>query len=1015
MAISTIFQDVVDLVDNTKTLVFDSGASGHTGMQWSYNGLTIFGANDYACEQGAAALLEAMGFKFYFPDPTYGWVLPASIPTNLTAGIQENALTSTNVFLVYGHSWSNIYQPGSATLLNTNYSNWTKLNAMSTNLYPGAHRWKYIVDQNTAWFAANPQMLYDADSFDLETLQDNVDQTDYDRLVELCASTMLSGPWNVAGFDRAPFDPSDGNIHNSDRVFKFTADVLAAIRAGTPAIADAGRSAQTGRPTAQLGVYGYYNHSAPPSFDVPGIYVQIATAYNTSGLSYTALMEGHSARCDSVLVREYLDTQAWSMSRPLYNTRVKRNFAPLYDGYMAAGAEGVTCEFGANWLINVVGARAAVLKWRTGAAVDYDQIMQELVADIFDDDPAVLELYRFWGNPEQNYSIDNLKRSFDIVATMADSWYKTLFKKHLVINYEYEFLPDQTPPASQTPADPFPAAYSKLMAHIVGVREHDILHSYAFMRRMGVSTNYPDLTWNATIKPPWFTDPYEPTDYDFNVAHAALSAYLSRDVDLDSSDLVLVTGITPVVSGTNANGFFAGVDSSYKYVGPGTLRFYERSPNISTPGDYLPEEDETYGPGLHTVYVAQNRAVIPDGGYLFLDGYPKGSKAPDKNITGSHWIYIPSRFAGAADVGADVRLGIEDSNGEWVFEEQFPDATFLDVGQLRDRTDRTSGIFYLRKANRYVSMRQDVALLPRAIAAEDFPARVAVRTTGSGEDVTAPSAPGTPSSTFTSESAIGLSWAASADAGSGVLNYEIFQDGTLVGKSSTTVYIATGLSPSTEYTFTVRSKDKEGNYSALSAGAAFSTTAADTTAPTVPANLAVDDFTDTTVTLTWDASTDAVGVAGYRIYVDTVLVGNTAALRYKATGLTASTEYNFTVSAYDFADNESSQSTAATQTTAAPGDTTAPTVPTNVAVSATTATSVSLSWTASTDAVGVSGYRIYVYDTLAEEYVLAEEVATTSGTVSSLETGLTYQFKVSAYDAAGNESALSSAVEGTTT
>src|SRR5207302_4290180 len=42
-----------------------------------------------------------------------------------------------------------------------------------------------------------------------------------------------------------------------------------------------------------------------------------------------------------------------------------------------------------------------------------------------------------------------------------------------------------------------------------------------------------------------------------------------------------------------------------------------------------------------------------------------------------------------------------------------------------------------------------------------------------------------------------------------------------------------------------------------------------------------------------------------------------------------------------------------------PPDTQAPTAPTNVAVTSTTATSVSLTWTASTDNVGVTGYQIF--------------------------------------------------------
>ena len=90
------------------------------------------------------------------------------------------------------------------------------------------------------------------------------------------------------------------------------------------------------------------------------------------------------------------------------------------------------------------------------------------------------------------------------------------------------------------------------------------------------------------------------------------------------------------------------------------------------------------------------------------------------------------------------------------------------------------------------------------------------------------------------------------------------------------------------------------------------------------------------------------------------------------------------------------------------GDTTAPSAPTNVAVSATTSSSVSLSWTASTDNVGVTGYDIFRGSTLAGTST------TTSFTDSGLTAATAYSYTVKAYDAAGNLSAASAAVTATT-
>lgn len=89
-------------------------------------------------------------------------------------------------------------------------------------------------------------------------------------------------------------------------------------------------------------------------------------------------------------------------------------------------------------------------------------------------------------------------------------------------------------------------------------------------------------------------------------------------------------------------------------------------------------------------------------------------------------------------------------------------------------------------------------------------------------------------------------------------------------------------------------------------------------------------------------------------------------------------------------------------------DTEAPTVPQNVAVTATTSSSISLSWTASTDNFAVSGYDIFVNDVYKSSSNL------TTATITNLNPATTYSFKIVAKDAAGNQSAKSVAVEGTT-
>jgi len=87
--------------------------------------------------------------------------------------------------------------------------------------------------------------------------------------------------------------------------------------------------------------------------------------------------------------------------------------------------------------------------------------------------------------------------------------------------------------------------------------------------------------------------------------------------------------------------------------------------------------------------------------------------------------------------------------------------------------------------------------------------------------------------------------------------------------------------------------------------------------------------------------------------------------------------------------------------TSAPADTTAPTTPTGLAASAPTSSSLTLSWSASTDNIGVAGYRVY------RDGTLAASPGGTSVSMTGLSAGVPYSFTVSAFDAAGNVSALS--------
>ncbi|MFN3480769.1 MAG: fibronectin type III domain-containing protein [Thermodesulfovibrionales bacterium] len=82
----------------------------------------------------------------------------------------------------------------------------------------------------------------------------------------------------------------------------------------------------------------------------------------------------------------------------------------------------------------------------------------------------------------------------------------------------------------------------------------------------------------------------------------------------------------------------------------------------------------------------------------------------------------------------------------------------------------------------------------------------------------------------------------------------------------------------------------------------------DTIPPSSPSNLTAKADSSTKVSLSWTASTDNIGVAGYKIYRNGVQVSTTSGTSHKDSGLLPSTVYTYTVKAYDAAGNISQPS-----------------------------------------------------------------------------------------------------------
>jgi fibronectin type 3 domain-containing protein len=284
-------------------------------------------------------------------------------------------------------------------------------------------------------------------------------------------------------------------------------------------------------------------------------------------------------------------------------------------------------------------------------------------------------------------------------------------------------------------------------------------------------------------------------------------------------------------------------------------------------------------------------------------------------------------------------------------------------------------------------------------------------------DEVAPSVPASLTASAPSAVTVNLAWSASTDS-VGVTGYRVERctgagcsSFAQIGTPTSTSFADTTVSSATSYSYRVRAVDAAANLSGYSNTAAVTTP--DNIPPSAPTGLTATSPNATTVNLAWNVSTDNVGVAGYRVERCTgagcssfAQIGTPTSTSFSDTTASGATNYSYRVRAVDAANNLGGYSSTATVTTA---DNVAPSAPTGVTATSPSSTTVNLSWTASTDNIGVTGYRVErCAGAGCASFAQIGTASATSFSDTSLAGTTSYSYRVSATDATGNLSGYSS-------
>ena len=267
-----------------------------------------------------------------------------------------------------------------------------------------------------------------------------------------------------------------------------------------------------------------------------------------------------------------------------------------------------------------------------------------------------------------------------------------------------------------------------------------------------------------------------------------------------------------------------------------------------------------------------------------------------------------------------------------------------------------------------------------------------------------PGAPGQLSAVATSPRTSTLTWDLAND-DHGVVAYEVLRDGNVIASLTGDSYDDSGLAADTTYSYAVRAVDTAGQTGPL--------VSAVLTTPVLDNPPSAPDELETTATpaanrvsLSWETATDDFGIASYEVLRDGVVIADVPdGLSYVDETVQPQTSYTYAVRAVDTKGQRGplcEELVVHTPLLVVP-DTTAPTAPPTLDGVSTSPTTVELSWTASTDAVGVAQYLVRRDGSVVG--IVADP--STSYVDTGLAAGSRHTYTVVAVDSAGNVSGAS--------
>lgn len=451
-------------------------------------------------QDGVMAFLREQGCRWLLPSPKW-WVIPKTAKVSFT-GRRESApgYASRRIWYAYG--------PGTLPELGKWYAVWAQANQLGgARPFATGHSYGGIIGRHAADFAQHPDYYAKDRNGKVDPAKVPAAQKfcySNPGLRELCLRDRLAlltteRAQNPLAF-MVSMDPSDGEGTcycpecaalgtTTDRVISLANYVAGGLREQAPG--------------AWVGLYAYSSHRAPPTIRLePNIHVEVAMAFNTTGLSYDELIRQWGEKAGSLGIREYYGVEAWDWGLPGRmrggNVAYHRKMIPFF---LQHGAVSVNAETNANWGGQALGLYvAARLLWDPAANVD--AVVDEFLSAAFGTAaPQMRKLYDAF-ETAPTLGIGGRARLLDLASAGLRATDDPACRARITDILAYLVYLDYYM-CFQSRADgteDYFAALSELMTYAHRIEGRNVVHAYALARRLcnaNVKERRPEFLFNG--------------------------------------------------------------------------------------------------------------------------------------------------------------------------------------------------------------------------------------------------------------------------------------------------------------------------------------------------------------------------------------------------------------------------------------------------------------------------------------------------------------------------------------